>query len=854
MSIASLTNALSGLKTSQQALGVISDNIANANTEGYTRKIARPESVVLDGRGSGVKIGDIQRQIDEYLMADRREEVSDLKMSETLGGYYDMIQDFFGRPGDNNSISAEIQDLHNLFEDLELNPEDSFKAKLVVDKAVDITEDLETMHFRMQDLRARADMEIGDRVSEINELLDQIDTYNVEIVRDVARDMDTGGLRDKRDVALNRLAEIVDINYFYRDDGDVAISTRGGATLLDVDPQPVSHDVANALRADINYDPDKQTTASATSGTIDGIYVGETEDEQHDITSSIKSGELKALIDLRDSIIPALSEEMDRLAQNMRDEINAVHNLSTAFPPPQQLNGSRAFVQRTGVDTLTRLNQDAVALNGDGVIRVSMLRREPSTRAGEVVRTMVLDMSDLRASYDTNANTNFDLEDLEHAILNTVADDGSTFGTDAAITYSADGQLQIEGTNGTTYGLSLDEPTQAWQIRQGAFTASDISGNLPAAGQQMTFEVDGVQIGQVTFDGTEASAADVVTKINAIDGITAFVQTVADPAGGAATTEEIYVTPDEGGDLTITDGDGSGNNLTGYTFTEEATGAYFNRAFTKGFPSMELPMDEMDRVDTESGNLDISLTASGGTLTLSGIDPTAATIDDIRAAIDGQAVGTTTLRARLVNEDGYKLEIFADDNSDITFSGTDIGVLGLGDSDGDMEQIGFSHYFGLNDFFTTSGSYSASSSLEVASAIQTEPDLVAVSQPINSFTSGADAISAGNNLGAQALADVFLTDFEFQSAGNLPEVNGTFTDYATRILSDQSIRASMIEDEYDFREEVVNELEHRIEGVSGVNIDEELSNMILFQNAFTASARVISASQELMDELVNLTR
>ncbi|MBL8669306.1 MAG: hypothetical protein JNK11_01525, partial [Alphaproteobacteria bacterium] len=57
-----------------------------------------------------------------------------------------------------------------------------------------------------------------------------------------------------------------------------------------------------------------------------------------------------------------------------------------------------------------------------------------------------------------------------------------------------------------------------------------------------------------------------------------------------------------------------------------------------------------------------------------------------------------------------------------------------------------------------------------------------------------------------------------------------------------------------FRDNVVNELENRIEGISGVNIDEELSNLILYQNAFTAAARVITASQEILDDLVGMVR
>ena len=116
------------------------------------------------------------------------------------------------------------------------------------------------------------------------------------------------------------------------------------------------------------------------------------------------------------------------------------------------------------------------------------------------------------------------------------------------------------------------------------------------------------------------------------------------------------------------------------------------------------------------------------------------------------------------------------------------------------------------------------------------------------------ALTAGDNDGAKILAEAMLADVTFSAAGDLPEITLSLPEYATRILSNQALRAAANGDDLAFREDVVGELSFRIEGISGVNIDEELSNLILFQNAFTASARVISASQELLDELVNIVR
>ena len=69
-----LRNALSGIQTSQAALQTISNNIANANTEGYSKMIADPSSRVVDGRGFGVEIGEIRRSVDEGILKLLRKE------------------------------------------------------------------------------------------------------------------------------------------------------------------------------------------------------------------------------------------------------------------------------------------------------------------------------------------------------------------------------------------------------------------------------------------------------------------------------------------------------------------------------------------------------------------------------------------------------------------------------------------------------------------------------------------------------------------------------------------------------------------------------------------------------------
>ena len=69
-----LSNALSGLAVAQNALDVTANNVANANTEGYSRKVAQQEAVVIDGRGAGARAIATTRMVDEFLAARLREQ------------------------------------------------------------------------------------------------------------------------------------------------------------------------------------------------------------------------------------------------------------------------------------------------------------------------------------------------------------------------------------------------------------------------------------------------------------------------------------------------------------------------------------------------------------------------------------------------------------------------------------------------------------------------------------------------------------------------------------------------------------------------------------------------------------
>jgi len=1037
MTIAALTNALTGLQASQRALAVVSNNIANANTEGYTKKIAQFESLNFGHSSGGVQIGDIARNVDEYLMRDRREALGDLRQIEAQDDYLQTVENLFGTLADSESVSALVNEFGTALEQLATFPEDVFNHKLVVDTAEDLIEKLGFINERLQDLRVQADQEIAEAVTEINDILEQIDEYNVQIARAQAVDPEGGideDLRDKRDVQLNRLSELIDISYYEDSNGTVSVSTVSGTTLLNVDPLEVSHDAAVTLDQGIRYDPDELVTTSA-DGVIAGIFVGTTKTAATDITNDILRGRIKGLIEVRDTVLPNLQEQLDSLAETMQTEVNRVHNLNSAFPPATELNGTRIFSSYdAATDDFDQTLASNALLSATGVVRFTVVRHSPSSGAGDTVETLSIDLDELR-SRDYSGVTDLvnglagsaagelSIGDLAIAINNAMGQDSGDFGAilsvdsngrvtleaaepskhgvvvhtgtnmhrsqgyeastfasgatagatindflseavtltvdpaefyvvDAASGNSLNGNTAISLTAGATYedllvalngidgvtasvvhdpgadgesvisnagtastddrfyieitaddgselrfvdtsgslmtgsangelSLSQNDESVAFSQDPGATNVDTVFGSAAGASQIDIYDPDdGSLIGSVTLDPSATTVSNFANQLNAVNGVRASVEEVFTDPATATPYYVVRVQATDGSRLTLLDNAGDMATTTGLTEarSSETTAASVTSAESKSFPSGNVTLDRFDGEITSGSNISMTITYPNGQTQTITVDPGSDTLDDVATAINALgAVGTAgtdsvTLGARVINENGRRLEVYvqqADQDSlfsgSIGFSGDLADTLGMEDS----ESTNFSHYLGLNDFFVDDNEDSLSQTLDVRSDIKGDEGLLAratVRNSIGSFTDTTGttntntAIAAGNNQGALDLAEVFQTNFSFSAVGtgserfNLSALNGTLSEYASRIVSNTGLEIRIVQDELEFRDTVVEELEFRLEGIQGVNLDEEMSDMILFQNAFTAAARVVTASQEILDELVNIVR
>lgn len=440
--LSGLQTTLSGMKTAQAQLDIISRNVANVDTPGYTRKSAQQRNVVLAGYNSGVQLGDVKRNVNQGLL---RSYLSSNSLTTNLSvqnEYLSKTETLLGTPEGNNSLAANVSDLQKYMNSFSADVTSASNRYSLLTSAQTMTSRLNYVSEEIQKSRGDADMEIKGNVEKINKCLDTLDQLNDSIVKYTVLGYEgVADLEDQRDQSLRELSGYLDISYFKRENGEMVIQTTGGVTLLDRDPHKLSHSaIAQA-----------GPTTSYAGGSISGIFV-----DGQDITKQIKNGELKGLIEIRDVTLPSLQSQLDELAGSLKDAINQIHNRGTAYPnTPYELSGTRTF--------LDPANQQ-IRID-EGGVRFTIFDAD-----GKQVST---------ASLGGNMGfTQGSMEDMATSIQNWLRSADGPNLPQASVSFDRSGKLQIStGDSNYTVGIIDEANSNPGSAQQDAKISFDANGD-----------------------------------------------------------------------------------------------------------------------------------------------------------------------------------------------------------------------------------------------------------------------------------------------------------------------------------------------------------------------------------------
>lgn len=304
-------NALTGLTANSRMAEVVSSNLANAMTEGYGRRTVDLSSQDVGGHGAGVRVDGITRQINRAVISDRRIAGASMSGADAMADMLRRIEGLIGVSGENGGLAADLARLEEAFVAAGADPGAPNRLETVVDRLSGLATSLNRAGDGLQALRQEADARIASQIDVLNTSLEQVARLNSDITRAIHSGLDPSALIDQRQVAIDRVAELVPLREMDRQGGQVALVGLGGVVLLDGKPIPFEFDPTLTIEADMTL----------ASGALSGIQrQGDPVDPSGGLRK-LAGGAIEASLRLRDEILPGAQAGLDRLARDLLERL-----------------------------------------------------------------------------------------------------------------------------------------------------------------------------------------------------------------------------------------------------------------------------------------------------------------------------------------------------------------------------------------------------------------------------------------------------------------------------------------------------------------------------------------------------
>ena len=350
------------LDADQSALNVVANNVANANTSGYTTEVPdwqqnSPIDIngTLIGQGSTETGATSQRDrvLDERL--DQQQQLASASGVRLTA--LNTIESLFTPDSGSSSASAgdigsDITNFFDSFSSLEANPTNNALRQNVLSTAQTLAGDISNAAASLNAQRAALDQEAAGVASQVNSLTSALAQLNTQIQSE-SPSADAGPLEDQRQQDLSQLSQLIGINQITTENNGLSITTASGQLL-------------------VSEGQSFQLTTGQVNGVTD-FFVNGT-----DITSQLEQGggQLGGYLTARDTDIPNVLSSLDQLAYGVSTQVNALNNAGTdldgvtgtaaaplyIFNQPTQVAGS---AQAMSV-VMTDPNQIAAASAGNG--------------------------------------------------------------------------------------------------------------------------------------------------------------------------------------------------------------------------------------------------------------------------------------------------------------------------------------------------------------------------------------------------------------------------------------------------------------------------------------------------------
>lgn len=302
-SLGSILNiARSALTTHQTAVRIASQNVSNAQTEGYSRQVVqlvdtRPDITPIGRLGTGVRIQDITRIRDTTIDRNYRREAGREAGYTFRHEMLSEIEGIFGEPSD-TGLSASLDAFFSSWSDLSNTPSGDTARRVIIQRSQALASNLNSFAARIDDVAQTTRSKVDTAVSEVNRITQQIASTNELIVREEAGGTTASDLRDQRDRLIDSLSKLASVRATERSNGTVSVI---------VENSLVVEGAAYKSLVAAGEPPTVTVNGTTLSFANEGSHLGE-------------------MISALNTRIPAITQRLDDLAEALVVQTNAIHN------------------------------------------------------------------------------------------------------------------------------------------------------------------------------------------------------------------------------------------------------------------------------------------------------------------------------------------------------------------------------------------------------------------------------------------------------------------------------------------------------------------------------------------------
>ncbi|MDY6823442.1 MAG: flagellar hook-associated protein FlgK [Thermodesulfobacteriota bacterium] len=548
--------AKSALFAQQTGIQVTGHNIANVDTENYSRQQAphsarNPVKYAGMMMGNGVEVQEIIRTCDAMLERRVTTETSSLARFEQSSEYMGVVESVFNEDAE-NSISTLMSDFWNAWSDLANMPDGSAERVVVHEKASLMAERLNNLRADLNDVETELERRISAEIPEVNSIAEEIARLNESIVAVETR-QNANDLRDQRNGLIRQLSKSINVDTFEQPNGSITVNTANGKPLVNgVDSYSLDWSGGMLLYTTPN------------GGSID-------------ITDNVSDGSISGWLDMRDEYLAKYKADLDVMAKSLVWSVNKQQSAGA---------GLQFFSSgQTGTYATDDSGQLSTLTFGDRIDYSKDFKLWIKDTAGASARysEVNIDMGLSGASADTWAGNAVGATNYKYVF--TVTESGSVSG-DILVT-EADGVGLGTDQTGADYSSALD----------GAIAGQTITVSDGAS----TYTVD---IADSGGDATR-SAASIAEALSRLEGVTAYASDTRTDIGGIS---RAALTGSEGDAIDFTLH--AGGRSQGISFQVGADDAATQDNYEAALHSA------IDTINGQNDNEDLALTGSGDTLTI----------------------------------------------------------------------------------------------------------------------------------------------------------------------------------------------------------------------------------------------